>query len=142
LTIAVIIAGIGIFIWDSKRGLIMRKFAYAAVFATAISAPVLAGALMDHSAVSVLGAPCSNPCAKGGANPANPGNAQGGHSVITVPPPVGGTNSTTVTLSGTQAVPGGQASGRRVSDSNNDALDSSQSGNATKGNGHCTGPGC
>ena len=28
----------------------MRKFVYTAVFATAISAPALAGAMMDHSA--------------------------------------------------------------------------------------------
>jgi len=120
----------------------MRKFVYAVVLATAISTPVLTGALMDHSAVSVLGAPCSNPCAKGGANPANPGNAQGGHSQINVleAPPF--TGFATITTSGTRAVPGGQESGRRVSDSPNDALDRSQSGNFTKGNGHCTGPGC
>jgi hypothetical protein len=63
----------------------MRKFVYAAVFATAISAPALAGALMDHSAVSVLGAPggCSSSCTVGGADPDNPGNAQGGHFAST-----------------------------------------------------------
>lgn len=35
----------------------MRKFAYAAVFAAAISAPVFAGALIDQSGLAVLGAP-------------------------------------------------------------------------------------
>src|SRR6188474_625053 len=96
----------------------MRKFAYAAVFATAISAPVLAGALMDHSAVSVLGEPCSSSCLKGGADPANPGNAQGGHSQITTQLPAPFVGSRTDTTSGTQAVSGGkQDSGRRASDS-------------------------
>jgi hypothetical protein len=66
----------------------MRKFAYGVIFATAISGPAFAGALMDHSAVSVLGAPggCSSSCSVGSADPDNPGNAQGGHSVNTLAP--------------------------------------------------------
>ena len=54
----------------------MRKFAYAAVFATAISAPALAGALMDHSVVSVLGAPdggCSQNAPLAALTPTIPG---------------------------------------------------------------------
>jgi hypothetical protein len=50
-----------------------------------MSAPVLAGALMDHSVVSVLGAPgtggCSSSCSVGGAAPGSPG--QGGHVAST-----------------------------------------------------------
>ena len=80
----------------------MRKFAYAAVFATAISAPVLVGALMDHSAVSVLGAPpgssgpCSGNCSVGAAGNGgtNSGGAsQGGHTMLG-PISISGTEST------------------------------------------------
>src|SRR5258705_5281837 len=72
-----------------KGGSIMRSFVHAAVFALEISAPVLAGALMDNSVASLLGATdsgCSSSCSVGSADPDNPGNAQGGHSVNTFAP--------------------------------------------------------
>ena len=66
----------------------MRRFVHAAVFAVAISAPVLTGAPMDHSVVSVLGtgAKCSSSCTVGGTPGGNGatqsgGAAQGGHLV-------------------------------------------------------------
>jgi len=63
----------------------MRRFASAAVFAVALSAPVVAGALIDHSVASVLGAPgnganCgSGNCSVGGASG---GTAQGQHKAV------------------------------------------------------------
>ena len=60
----------------------MRRCVHATVFAVAISAPVLAGGLMDHSVVSVLGktgSNCSSSCTVGGAAAGSPG--QGGHVV-------------------------------------------------------------
>ena len=62
---------------------------------------------MDHSVVSVLGAPdggCSHECAVGGADPNNPGNAQGGH--IKAP----GGELGQFSASGTLAVPDDQKS--------------------------------
>lgn len=115
----------------------MRKFAHAAVLAVAMSAPVLAGALMDHSVVSVLGAPgngCSSSCSVGGA--AYPSPAQGGHTTGT------GCCGQPLTVSGTMAVNGtvgpssGQNTGRTVTPTEG------LSGNFTNGfpgNGHCTG---
>jgi hypothetical protein len=116
----------------------MHKFTHAAVFAVAISAPVLAGALMDHSVVSVLGSPgggCSSTCNVGGSAPGSP--AQGGHTKISEP----GMGS--ASMSGTDAA--GGSTGRLAL--NNPTLPpSSASGNFTSvtagtgpGKGHCTG---
>jgi hypothetical protein len=115
----------------------MRKFAYAALFATAISAPALAGALMDDSAVSVLGAPggCSSSCTVGGADPDNPGQAQGGHFAVDTPFTAG-------SASGTLAVQDGQNTRGHINQTvptpgtvsgNFDEIPSSK--------GHCTGAG-
>lgn len=129
----------------------MRKFAHAAVLAVAISAPVLAGGLMDHSVVSVLGAPgiggCSSGCGVGGAtNPATgqPGNgavnsggaAQGGHTA--------GTNPFTgapQTQSGTLEVTGvGSGTGRQaVGGSNPGTASGNFTGGIPTSKGHCTG---
>jgi hypothetical protein len=122
----------------------MRKFAYTAVFATAISAPALAGALLDYSAVSVLGAPpgsagpCSSSCTVGGANLSNPG--QGGHQTRTIP------GFATLSESGSGAVPGGQEAGHTTLDvapttDFPDGFSGSASGNFTNRmnpKGHCT----
>jgi hypothetical protein len=97
----------------------MGRFAHAAVFAVAISAPVLAGALIDHSVVSVLGAPtggtgpCKSICQVGGANePAlgtgNGGTSSGGQAqggIVT---------ASGFTAAGTIPVTGGQTTGREV----------------------------
>jgi hypothetical protein len=114
----------------------MRKFAYAAFFATAISAPALAGALMDHSAVSVLGAPggCSSTCTVGGADPANPGRAQGGHFAIDNPPIAG-------SASGTFAVPGGQTTGHVNQTAPTPGTVSGNFNEVPSSKGHCTGIG-
>ena len=112
----------------------MRRFAHAAVLAVAISAPVLTGALMDHSVVSVLGAPggCSSSCTVGGAAPGSP--AQGGHRNIMT---FGGGAQT---QSGTVAVPFGQQSTGRIATTNSSGqIVGSHSGNFKKGTGHCTG---
>ena len=76
-----------------QMGSIMRRFAHAAVFAVAISAPVLAGALVDHSVVSVLGAPSgagakcgSGPCNVGGVSSGPSSGAPGAHDVFITPP--------------------------------------------------------
>jgi hypothetical protein len=117
----------------------MRKFAHAAVLAVAISAPVLTGALMDHSVVSVLGAPGNGGCTSGcgGANPNNPGNAQGGHSVSNF-------GFGPQTASGTLAVTGfGSGTGHYTVGG---PFPGTASGNFTSGlntpptaKGHCTG---
>jgi hypothetical protein len=121
----------------------MRKFAHAAILAVAISAPVLAGGLMDHPVVSVLGAPGSGGCSSGCGGAGNGGvnsngKAQGGHTTFT-------NQFGSVTESGTVAVHGplgpssGQNTGRTaVGGSNPGTI----SGNATAGTpvkGHCTG---
>ena len=103
----------------------MRRFAHAAVFVVALSAPILAAALQDHSEFSVLGAPgggCSSTCSVGGADPSNPGQPPGRHIREADPgftqSGTPGTGRITVeTLFG----PG------------------TQSGNHPKGVGHCTG---
>ena len=112
----------------------MRRFAHSAVLAAAISAPVLAGALMDHSVVSVLGAPgsgakCSSSCSVGGAGnggTSSGGAAEGGY--VNIVHSHGGLDETT---SGTLAV--GGTTGRFSTPSG------AQSGNSAKGVGHCTG---
>jgi hypothetical protein len=109
----------------------MRKFSYAAVFAVAISAPAVAGAaLMDHSVLSVLGAPdggCSSSCFVGGADPNNPGEAEGGHAANSL-----------FNGSGTIAIPGGQQTGHIEIAS---IFPGTGSGNFTTlpPKGHCTG---
>jgi hypothetical protein len=114
----------------------MRSFVHAAVFAVAISAPALAGALMDHSAVSVLGAPgsgCSSSCDVGGAAPGSP--AQGGH--LNNDPTLGSGSA-----SGTLAVPGGQTTGH-INQTAPDPV-ATVSGNFNtipSSKGHCTGAG-
>jgi hypothetical protein len=117
----------------------MRRFAHAAIVAVAISAPVLTGVLMDHSVVSVLGS-CKTSCTVGGADPNNPGNAQGGRSALTVT--VGGV-TLSGSASGTLAVPGGQQTGHTVGiNPINPAANGTASGNFTDPNnpkGHCTG---
>ena len=118
----------------------MRKFACAAVMAAARSAPVLAGALMDHSAVSVLGAPgtgpCSSECFVGGTDGGTPG--RGGHYAS--PQELDGS---TLTGSGTIAVQGGQTAGRVAAIDSMGHIVTAVSGNASKpGTGHCTGPTC
>jgi hypothetical protein len=119
----------------------MRRFAHAAVFAVAISAPILAGALMDHSVVSVLGAPgtgpCKSSCNVGGA--AYPSPAQGGHTTGT------GCCGTPLTVSGTMAVNGtvgpssGQNTGRTAVGGTSPATISGNFTNGVPGKGHCTG---
>jgi hypothetical protein len=86
---AVIVRRIGIPRARFREDQMMRKFAHAAV-----SAPVLAGGLMDHSVVSVMGAPgspgpnpgpCSSTCNVGGTGNGgvnSGGNAEGGHQVF------------------------------------------------------------
>jgi hypothetical protein len=120
----------------------MRWPAHATVFALALSTPVLAGVMVDHCVVSVLGAPggCSSNCAVGGANPSNPGQAHGGYQngQVELGPPdhVGRTGS----LAGTIAVfPG--ATGREVL-TTGPGSPGTASGNFTNPNsphGHCTG---
>jgi hypothetical protein len=118
----------------------MRRFAQAAVVAAAISVPVFTGAMMDHSVVSVLGAPgnnngakCSSGCSVGGAAPGS--TAQGGH--ITNPNASFGPQ----TFSGTLAVTGfGSGTGRFTVGG---PFPGTASGNFTDGlppaKGHCTG---
>ena len=117
----------------------MRKFAYAIVFATAISAPALTGALMDHSAVSVQGAPCTKAsCSVGGAGQggtSSDGAAKGGQSNITV-------DSANLTNTGTLATSPGNASGTGRQTLTSDTLNGTGSGNFSNGipgTGHCTG---
>jgi hypothetical protein len=111
----------------------MRRFAQAAVVAAAISAPVFAGAMIDHSVVSVLGKPgggCSSTCNVGGAAPGSP--AQGGHSKISQP----GMGSST--MSGTDAV--GGTTGRIAINNSPIVGTASASGNYKPPlKGHCMG---
>jgi hypothetical protein len=134
----------------------MRKFAHAAELAVAISAPVLAGALMDHSVVSVLGAPgngCSGTCSVGGApNPATGGlpsngntRTQGGHTtepnVLGTPQTASGTLA--LTSSGTGHLTQGGSRPPPGTPGNPGTLTGTLSGNLTAGpwagKGHCTG---
>jgi hypothetical protein len=115
----------------------MRRFAHAAVLAVSMSAPILAGALVDHSVLSVLGAPCSVNCGVGGAPGGMGGRssdeqAQGGLAVGTnkIPPE-------TAVASGTSAVPGGQSTGHVTETTPSGS--STFSGNfTTVPHGHCT----
>jgi hypothetical protein len=114
----------------------MHKFTHAAVLAVAISAPVLAGALMDHSVASAApgtGGGCSSSCSVGGAAYPSPG--QGGHTTGT------GCCGTPLTESGTLAVTGFPSGSGRVAVGG--TLPGTASGNFTGGiptsKGHCTG---
>ena len=115
----------------------MRRFAHAAVLAVAISAPVLAGALVDHSVVSVLGKTgggCSSNCSVGGAAPGS--SAQGGHRLITTDNGLASRSS-----SGTGAVPGGQTTGHSTETIRGNTVGTA-SGNfdtVPSSKGHCTG---
>jgi opacity protein-like surface antigen len=106
----------------------VRKFACAAVLAAAISAPVLAGALVDHSAVSVLGAPggCSSSCSHGAFDTNNPGQAHGGYQKA--PPDE---------LTGVGFSQAGTPGTGRIT--LNGTTTGTQSGNYRKQAGHCTG---
>jgi hypothetical protein len=119
----------------------MRRFTHAAVLAVALSAPVLTGALMDHSVVSVLGAPggCSSSCDVGGAtggkgSTSSGGQAEGGHINGAINP------MTTGSISGTLATggPTSPGTGHLVVTA---PVTGTASGNFTTlpGNGHCTG---
>jgi hypothetical protein len=126
----------------------MRAFVRSTIFAIAMSAPVLAGALMDHSAVSVLGAPaggtgpCNTQCHVGGAATGNGGvnsggAANGGHIIV---PGRNGLGSSSA--SGTFAVSGGQQTGHVVQNPTNPNETGTVSGNFTdpsNPHGHCTG---
>ena len=121
----------------------MRRFAHATVLAMAISAPALAGVLMNHSPVSVLGAPggCSSNCAVGAVTSpsgtvgqgavSSAGQAQGGRRVESYPL----NPNLDVKQSGTFAVRGDTEAGH------NDTDRGTLSGNFTSipGKGHCTG---
>ena len=118
----------------------MRRFFHAAVFAVAMSAPVLAGVLIDHSQVSVLGAPrgCSSSCNVGGAtggqgSTSSGGRAEGGHINGVINP------MTTGSISGTLATggPTSPGTGHLVVTA---PVTGTASGNFTTlpGNGHCT----
>src|SRR5258705_2210338 len=116
----------------------MRKFAYAAVFATAMSARVFAGALIDHSAVSVLGDPCTKAsCSVGGAGQggtSSDGAAKGGQFNTTV-------GSANLTNTGTLATSPDNASGTGRQTLTSDTLNGTASGNLSNGipgKGHCT----
>jgi hypothetical protein len=114
----------------------VRRVAHAAaVLAVAISAPVLAGAMIDYSVVSVLGQPCSGSCQVGGANLSNPGQAQGGHEALSSKSP-----SSTNVASGTSAVVGGRSTGHVTETT--PAGSGTASGNFNtipSAKGHCTG---
>jgi hypothetical protein len=116
----------------------MRRLA-SAVFVVATSGTLLTGALMDRSAVSVLGAPdagggCSSSCAVGGADSSNPGQARGGYSTGPLPSPILGD----VTEAGTVASGGAQG---HVVATGPSLVNGSLSGNfeSLPGKGHCTG---
>jgi hypothetical protein len=119
----------------------MRKVVvHAAVFVVAMSAPVLAGAMMDHSVVSVMGQPdtggCSSNCSVGGAPGGTAeGAAQGGYTNLN---DFGVSTST----AGTGAVLGGPSTGHSVITA---PITGSASGNFNAfpepGHGHCTGAG-
>ena len=109
-----------------------RRFAQAAVVAAAISAPVFAGAMIDHSVVSVLGkpsgtGPCSSNCQVGGLGSGAASGAPGGHQIASGP-------------AGTASISGTATTGRIVSTV--PGVAGSASGNFTNGfpgKGHCTG---
>jgi hypothetical protein len=114
----------------------MHRFVHAAVFAVAISAPVLGGALMDQSVVSVLGkpagtGPCSSSCTVGGAQSGSP--AAGGYVNTGAGGPVSGTLPV-----GTSST---AASAGRTSDNPPGDNSSTASGNfnTIPIKGHCTG---
>src|SRR5690242_8278606 len=122
----------------------MRKVVHAAVFAMGISAPALAGVLMDHSVVSVLGepsggtGPCSSNCTVGGSIYDGGGNgeinsggkAQGGYKKFTGEPG-------TFTFTGTLPANGGRFGTGHSVDLNGDTI--SGNFNTFPGTGHCTG---
>ena len=121
----------------------MRRFVHATAFAVLLSAPVLTGALMDHSVVSVLGAPntsgpCSGNCSVGGSALGgngfenSDGKAEGGHLIHTF-----GGMAGTLTQSGTVATSDG-ATGRQVQIGRGGQVLTTQTGNFPKDNGHCT----
>ena len=113
----------------------MRRLVHAAVFAVAISAPVLAGALVDQSVVSVLGAPggCSSNCLVGGAAPGSP--AQGGHSSFTADLPFLGYKK-----SGTIGIfTSPNFAGHAVQTGSNPGTQSGNFTNPANPHGHCTG---
>jgi hypothetical protein len=60
----------------------MHRFVHATVFIAGIFAAVVAGPLLGHSTTSVMGCGQTD-CGVGGANPDNPGQAQGSHVVHT-----------------------------------------------------------
>jgi hypothetical protein len=117
----------------SERIAMMRRFVQAAVVAAAISAPVFAGALMDHSVVSVLGQPtggkCSSNCSVGGLGSGASSGAPGGHMKMSAPGV------------GSASISGTASTGRIVSTV--PGIAGSASGNFTNGigagKGHCTG---
>src|SRR5262249_1607446 len=125
-----------------------------AIFAAAISAPVLTGALMDHSVVSVQGAPGSGggcgglTCSVGGQGQGGvqSGQAQGGHAKTATG--FGNGASVSGTFAGVyQTLSRGPSlaltgTGRRTAfHQPTGEILGSQSGNFTTipGNGHCTG---
>jgi hypothetical protein len=136
----------------------MRRFAQAAVAAFALSGPVLAGVLVDHSVVSVLGkpsggtGPCSSSCIVGGAdlNGAGQGNgaansggaAAGGHIKQPFSGSADGTQTGSGTLTDFNPGPGTPVAGHYVIDTPDPAGDGTASGNFTDPSnpkGHCTG---
>ena len=103
-----------------------------------MSGPVLAGALMDHSVLLVLGAPggCSSSCSVGGAGNggiSSGGQAQGGHIKGVI------NSFATGSLSGTLATgdPASPGTGHLVATT---PVTGTTSGNfrTLPGNGHCT----
>ena len=130
----------------------MPKFARAALLAMAMSAPVLAGAFMDHSVVSVLGAPdtgggCSSNCSVGGSKYDgggtgeinSGGKAEGGYKNYT------GEGGSTFRFTGTIPANGGRSgSGHgeiNAPESGVAGVVGTFSGNTTRRpwSGHCTG---
>jgi hypothetical protein len=114
----------------------MRKTVIAAI-ATCAGAPILAlGVVAAPAAWAVPGSGgCSSGC--GGANPDNPGNAQGGRLTIDVPGVVSASES------GTFGVVGGQTTGRVVENfPSAPTASGTVSGNFNtipSSKGHCTG---
>ena len=108
----------------------------------AVAGALTAGALLLAPLGAALATPgvadaapggCSSSCTVGGADPSNPGNAQGGHESIALP---GGG----LTVSGSGVVPGGQQAGHESITT--PGFSGSFSGNATDPTnikGHCTG---
>jgi len=114
----------------------MRRFASAAVFAVAISAPAVGGAMVDHSVASLLGEPCSGTCSVGGAGQggqSSGGRAQGGRETDMRP-------DLSASVSGTFAVSSGQTTGHETETAGPDS--GTLSGNFNtfpSSKGHCTG---